>query len=93
MGPTFPELRYIADTTLEKGSLFFTMITVGYLLGAILTGYLFDKRLLERNLLMFLSLAGYGAVIVIIPWCTQYEGMVFVHLVKGLFGGALDTCE
>ncbi|XP_056002626.1 sodium-dependent glucose transporter 1-like isoform X2 [Ostrea edulis] len=92
LGPTFPELREIAHTTLEKGSLFFTMVTVGYLLGSIVMGYLFDKRTLNRDLLMFLATFGYGVVTAIVPWCGKYEVMVIIHVIKGAFGGALDTC-
>ncbi|XP_062600751.1 sodium-dependent glucose transporter 1A-like [Saccostrea cucullata] len=91
-GPTFPDLRLIAHATLEEGSLFFTMGTVGYLLGSLLTGFLFDKRVLDRNLLMFIATAGYGVIVAIIPWCGLYEVMVIIHIVKGAFGGGLDTC-
>ncbi|XP_061180711.1 sodium-dependent glucose transporter 1-like isoform X2 [Saccostrea echinata] len=91
-GPTFPDLRLIAHATLEEGSLFFTMGTVGYLLGSLLTGFLFDRRVLDRNLLMFIATAGYGVIIAIIPWCGLYEVMVIIHIVKGAFGGGLDTC-
>ncbi|XP_061180630.1 sodium-dependent glucose transporter 1-like [Saccostrea echinata] len=91
-GPTFPDLLNITNTTLERGSLFFTMNSVGYLLGSMLIGFLFDKRLLDRNLLMFLIIAGYGTIFVIIPWCGIYEVMVTVFIVKGSFAGGLDTC-
>ncbi|XP_061180632.1 sodium-dependent glucose transporter 1A-like [Saccostrea echinata] len=91
-GPTFPDLLHITNTTLEKGSLFFTMNTVGYLLGSLLMGFLFDRRLLDRNLLMFLIIAGYGVIIAVIPWCEMYEVMVTVFIVKGSFAGGLDTC-
>jgi MFS family permease len=92
-GPTFPELRVIAHTTLKEGSLFFTMGTVGYLLGSVVMGYLFDKRTLNRDLLMFFSTCGYGVINVIVPWCGIYEVMVIIHVIKGAFGGALDTCK
>ncbi|XP_062592025.1 sodium-dependent glucose transporter 1-like [Saccostrea cucullata] len=92
MGPTFPDLRLLAKTTLEKGSLFFTMGTVGYLFGSLLTGFLFDKRVLDRNLLMFIATAGYGVIVAVIPWCGMFEVMVIIHIFKGAFGGGLDTC-
>ena len=92
-GPSFPDLLVVSRTSLERGSLFFTMGTVGYLMGSLLTGYLFDKRIMDRNLIMFLAVIGYGAVIAVIPWCGLYEAMVIIHVVKGAFGGGLDTCE
>ncbi|XP_062618670.1 sodium-dependent glucose transporter 1A-like [Saccostrea cucullata] len=91
-GPTFPDLLHITNTKLEKGSLFFTMNTVGYLLGSIVNGFLFDKRLLDRNLLMFLIIAGYGVILAVIPWCEIYTVMVIVFIIKGSFAGGLDTC-
>ncbi|XP_056003870.1 sodium-dependent glucose transporter 1A-like [Ostrea edulis] len=91
-GPTFPELRVIAQITLEKGSFFFTMVTVGYVLGSVLMGYLFDRQTLNRDLMVFLATSGYGVVIAIVPWCGIYEVMLIIHVIKGAFGGALDTC-
>lgn len=92
-GPTFPDILLISRTSLEKGSLFFTMGTLGYLIGSLIMGVVFDKRILDRNLLMFLATMGYGVIIAIVPWCSLFEAMAFIHVMKGAFGGGLDTCK
>lgn len=92
-GPTFPDILLISRTSLEKGSLFFTMSTLGYLIGSLIMGVVFDKKILDRNLLMFLATMGYGVIIAIVPWCSLFEVMAFIHVMKGAFGGGLDTCK
>ncbi|XP_062590145.1 sodium-dependent glucose transporter 1-like [Saccostrea cucullata] len=89
---SFADLIHIADTTVRKGLLFYTMDIVGYLLGTLLMGYLFDKPLLDRNLLMFLAIVGYCVIVAIIPWCGMYEIMFTLFTVKGAFRGGLLTC-
>lgn len=93
IGPTFPDILLIAHTSLEKGSLFFTMGTLGYLIGSLIMGFVFDKRILDRNLLMFLVLVGLGVSVAVVPWCSLFEAMIFIHVMKGIFSGGLDACK
>jgi MFS family permease len=69
------------------------MRTVGYLLGCIVMGVLFDRPTLNRDLLMFLAISGFGLATAIVPWCEIYEVMVIMHVVKGTFSGAAGACK
>ncbi|XP_062581699.1 sodium-dependent glucose transporter 1C-like [Saccostrea cucullata] len=91
-GPTFPDLLFLTNTSLKKGSLFFNMYTAGFLLGCVIMGLLYDKRVTDRNLLMFVTTLGFGIINAVIPWFGLYEIMVILHILKGMFGGGLDTC-
>lgn len=65
----------------------------GYLIGLFIMGVVFDKKILDWNLLMFLFMMGYGVIIVIVLWCSLFEVMVFIYVMKGVFGGGLDMCK
>ncbi|XP_061180631.1 sodium-dependent glucose transporter 1C-like [Saccostrea echinata] len=91
-GPTFPDLLFITNTSMKQGSIFFNMYTAGFLLGCVVMGLLFDKGVLDGNLLTFLTTMGFGIINAVIPWCGLYEIMIILHILKGMFGGGLDTC-
>lgn len=93
IGPTFPDILLIANTSLEKGSVFFTMVSLGYVIGSLIMGCVFDKRILDRNLFLFLLLAGLGVSVAVVPWCSVFEAMIFIQMMKGIFSGGLDACK
>ncbi|XP_069110997.1 sodium-dependent glucose transporter 1B-like [Argopecten irradians] len=66
-----------------------TAHSVGYLLGSLTSGLVFDS--LDKVLLVFYPVLGNAVTIAIIPWCSPYGLMVFSHWVKGLFSGGLDA--
>ncbi|OWF41766.1 sodium-dependent glucose transporter 1-like [Mizuhopecten yessoensis] len=88
-GPSFLDLQVITGSSLREGSAFMTAHSVGYLLGSLTSGLVFDS--LDKVLLVFYPVLGNAVTIAIIPWCSPYGLMVFSHWVKGLFSGGLDA--
>ncbi|XP_060085156.1 sodium-dependent glucose transporter 1-like [Ylistrum balloti] len=88
-GPSFLDLQVITGSSLREGSAFMTAHSVGYLLGSLTSGLVFDS--LDKVLLVFYPVLGNAVTIAIIPWCSPYGLMVFIHWVKGLFSGGLDA--
>ena len=66
-----------------------TAHSVGYLIGSLVSGILFDR--LNKILLIFFAIFGNAVTVAIIPWCSRYELMILIHLVKGMFSGSLDA--
>ena len=91
-GPSFLDLQIITDVNLDKGSAFLTSAAIGYLLGSLVTGYLYDK-MEDKVLLVFISTFGIGVATVFIPWASVFELMVFIMSVRGFLGGGLDTSK
>ena len=91
-GPSFLDLQIITDVNLDKGSAFLTSNAIGYLLGSLVTGYLYDK-MEDKVLLVFISTFGIGLATVFIPWASVFELMVFIMSVRGFLGGGLDTSK
>ncbi|XP_033761399.1 LOW QUALITY PROTEIN: uncharacterized protein LOC117343177 [Pecten maximus] len=88
-GPSFLDLQVITGSSLREGSAFMTAHSVGYLLGSLTSGLVFDS--LDKVLLVFYPVLGNAVTIAVIPWCSPYGLMVFSHWVKGLFSGGLDA--
>lgn len=88
-GPSFLDLQIITHTRLEQGSAFMTAHSVGYLIGSLVSGILFDR--LNKILLIFFAIFGNAVTVAIIPWCSRYELMILIHWVKGMFSGSLDA--
>jgi MFS family permease len=89
MGPAFLDLQIITNTDLEKASAFFTAHAIGYLVGSLVGGVLYDK--FNKLLVLCVSTAGMGIVTAVIPLCTPYIVMIAVHFVSGFFKGPLNT--
>lgn len=64
---------------------------VGYLMGFLLCGVLFDSY--NKLFLLFLVVFGNVVMVVIILWCFVYEIMVIMYIVKGIFCGVLDVSK
>ncbi|VDI73266.1 MFS transporter, FHS family, Na+ dependent glucose transporter 1 [Mytilus galloprovincialis] len=88
-GPSFLDLQIITRTRLEEGSAFMTAHSVGYLVGSLASGILFDR--FNKIMLIFTAVFGNAVTVAIIPWCSRYELMIFIHLIKGVFSGSLDA--
>ena len=91
-GPSFVDLQVITRVSLDSGSAFFTASGIGYLIGSLLTGCLYD-RIKEKIVLVCAALCGLGTTVAIIPWMTVYEAMVFMFLLFGISAGLLDTSK
>ena len=88
-GPTLLDLQQQTNTDTETVSRIFTGRSVGYLLGTIVSGMLFDC--LNHNvLLMFgLLLTAFGTAAA--PWCATVQVLVLVFAFPGVSMGFLDT--
>ncbi|XP_076461713.1 sodium-dependent glucose transporter 1A-like [Babylonia areolata] len=89
LGPAFLDIQIITQTDAEQASFFFTAGSVGYLVGSLLAGMIYDK--LNKSLLLLLSLVGLAVSTAILPWCYLYSLMITIHAVVNLFVGILDT--
>lgn len=65
----------------------------GYLIGLFIMGVVMDKWILGWNLFMFLFLVGLGVFVVVVLWCSLFEVMIFIYVMKGIFSGGLDMCK
>ena len=88
-GPAFLDLQIITHTDVKAASFFFTASSVGYLVGSLVAGMVYDK--LNKSLLLLLTVLGMAVTTVALPWCTIYGMMIAVHFVVSVFGGGLDT--
>lgn len=90
-GPSLLDLRIITSTSLKQASAFMTGHSVGYLIGSIVMGIIFDKMRKEKTYSVAWSVVGMTVTLAVIPWCYIYELMVAMHVFMGLAGGGLDT--
>ncbi|XP_062604016.1 sodium-dependent glucose transporter 1A-like [Saccostrea cucullata] len=89
-GPSILDLRIITHTSLQEASGFMTSHSVGYLVGSIISGIIFDK-MKEKTYCVSSSTLALAIIVVLIPWCSFYELMIGIHVFKGMAGGGLDT--
>ena len=88
-GPAFLDLQIITGTDVEQASYFFTAGSVGYLLGSVLAGTMYDK--MNKSLLLLLSVFGLAVCTTVLPWCSLYGLMIAIHFGVSIFGGGIDT--
>ncbi|CAG5123774.1 unnamed protein product [Candidula unifasciata] len=84
VGTTLIDLQLITGTNLEGASAFITALTAGDMIGAFISGAVFNK--VNTLLLMFISLMGMGVTTIISPYMSSYPLMIFVRVLCG-------TCE
>ncbi|KAL3831377.1 hypothetical protein ACJMK2_023130 [Sinanodonta woodiana] len=89
MGPALPDLRLIIQKDLETASWLFVSRTVGYVVGAFVSGYLYDRY--NRLLLLSLALALMGATNGAVPWFESFPLMIAIVAFHGFFMSAVDT--
>lgn len=90
-GPSLLDLRIITSTSLKEASGFMTGHSVGYLIGSVVLGIIFDKMRKEKTYSVAWSVVAMTVILAVIPWCYIYELMVAMHVFKGVAGGGLDT--
>ncbi|KAK6165705.1 hypothetical protein SNE40_022583 [Patella caerulea] len=88
-GAAFLDIQLITNTSFESASFFFTAYAVGGVVGALVFGGLYDK--FNRNLLLYLTVLGMSATVVIIPYCTAYEAMLVAWFCNAFFKGGFDA--
>lgn len=89
MGPSLLDIKYITDTTLGEASAVFTASAVGYMVAALGTGFVIG--LIHTKILLFVACFVAAATTIAIPFCSIYELMIFVNIVRGAVNGIHDT--
>lgn len=88
-GPSLVDLLLISDVSLKLGSWISTLAFIGYAIGCVAGGFLFDK--VNKNLLYAAGIVLVGIVTAAIPWCFIFALMVVAHFLQGLSSGVADT--
>ncbi len=89
LGPTLPSLAAQAGVALDRVSLLFTSLALGYLLGALLGGWLYDRMGSHPVLVAMLALM--AVAVGLVPLLPALWLLAAVWLLVGLAGGALDV--
>ena len=88
-GATLPDLEERTNSSTERIALIFTARSMGYLLGSIVGGLLFDY--FDQQILLFYTLVLTGIATIAVPWCTALVALACMIAVQGLALGVLDT--
>ena len=89
LGPTLIELACRAQTDLAQMSFVFTSRAVGYLVGSIIGGWLFDKY--NGHVVLSLSCVWATVMMWALPYVTSLYGLLIVIVLMGLALGSVDT--
>ena len=88
-GPTLLDLAEKINTDIPHISTIFSARAVGYLVGAILGGALFNY--FDKQLLMFCTLLVVSVATIVVPWCLTLVAMGTLVALQGLGLGILYT--
>ncbi|NXN94194.1 MFS4B protein, partial [Rhinopomastus cyanomelas] len=89
VGPTFENLAANVGKNVSDISCIFVGRSLGYLVGSVIGGVLFD--LMDAHLLLALSMFGTTLGLYAIPWCTKLLLLTALMSVIGASMGILDT--
>ncbi|XP_046328597.1 sodium-dependent glucose transporter 1-like isoform X2 [Haliotis rufescens] len=89
-GPALLDLQLITNTNTQQSAVFFTGASVGSMCGSLSIGYLFGR--FNKHVLMSLILLGAAVAVGVIPLCSPYVLMVFMHGVVAFFRAGHVTC-
>ncbi|XP_046559263.1 LOW QUALITY PROTEIN: sodium-dependent glucose transporter 1A-like [Haliotis rubra] len=88
-GPSLLDLQIITGTDLSQGSAFFTAAATGSLVGAVAGGAIYDR--FNKYLSLFISMAGHGLTVAVIPLCSPYWLMIAMFVAHEFFLGIFKT--
>lgn len=88
-GPTLLDLAEKINTDIPHISSVFSARAVGYLVGAILGGALFNY--FDKQLLMFCTLMMVAVATIVVPWCLTLVAMASLIALQGVGLGILYT--
>ncbi|KAH9500475.1 hypothetical protein Btru_072010 [Bulinus truncatus] len=88
-GPTLIELGRNVNSNTEHMSYIFTARSMGYLIGSVVGGILFD--FFDQQILLFYTLASTALATIGIPWCSALVALSVLICVQGIAVGVLDT--
>ncbi len=89
LGPSLPSLAEQTHVQLKQISLLFTAINLGYLVGALLGGRIFDRR--PGHPVMLASLLVTALVMAMVPLPSRLEVLILVMLFSGGAQACLDV--
>jgi fucose permease len=89
LGPSLPSLAERTHVQLKQASLLFTAVNLGYLIGALLGGRLFDRR--PGHPAMVGSLLFTAVAMALVPLCSQLAVLILVMLFLGGSQAFLDV--
>ena len=85
------DLQQQVNTDTETISRIFTGRSIGYLLGTIVSGMLFDC--LNNHVMLVFSLLLTAVGTALAPWCPTFPPLALVFAFQGISMGFLDTGE
>ncbi|XP_071099923.1 sodium-dependent glucose transporter 1A-like [Haliotis cracherodii] len=88
-GPTLLDLGARVNTDTEHMSLIFTARSLGYLIGSVIGGFLFDH--FDQQILLFYSLFLTAIATTVAPWCVSLSALAIMISFQGISMGVLDT--
>lgn len=88
-GPTLIDLKERINTDTTHMALIFTARSVGYLLGSLVGGFLFDH--FDKQLLLMVTLIVAALATSIIPWSLTLTVLTVMMSLQGMSMGVLDT--
>lgn len=89
IGPSLLDLQHITNTQLDEISAVFSADGVGYLLGSLLSGFLFQK--FNSAILFIISSIVSAIITIVIPFCSIFEVMMAVFVLKGIFDSLVES--
>jgi len=89
IGPTLPGLAEQTHTTLNQVSILFTAHSLGYLVGALLSGRLFDR--FPGHPILVTMLVGMAVVLATVPLSPWLWLLALAIFISGVGGGGLDV--
>jgi len=88
-GTALPDLRRLLHMDLEAASWLFSVRYIGFLVGCLLFGWLYDRY--DRMLMMCVCAAGTGLTTLLTPYFIHYAHAVALRVVGGVFAGGVDA--
>jgi FHS family Na+ dependent glucose MFS transporter 1 len=89
VGPTLPGLAAQTGSTLSRIAAIFTVNSLGYILGALVGGRLFDH--LPGRPVMVATLLSIAGLLFVVPVLDSFIGMMSIWLALGVAFGVLDV--
>ncbi|XP_064614172.1 sodium-dependent glucose transporter 1B-like [Liolophura sinensis] len=87
-GVTFLDLLILTDSDMESGSLLLTCSALGFMLGPLLLGFLYDRY--NNSGLFAIFIVSSGLLTYVIPWCHHLVLMSVAFVLRNLVTSAVD---
>ncbi|XP_069112840.1 uncharacterized protein [Argopecten irradians] len=88
IGPSFPEILFLTDTSLEKGSAYLTVLYTCKILGHALAGLVYDK--VDRDVYTSVTSILNACLMIAFPWCRIFGTMIAMYGLHGLLISSME---